>query len=128
MTFQILRRMATRPEGRPGGTLITTGPDIPGGEMHQDTKMCAHCQANWIVKPGSGKLRGVCMACGGDLCGKPECMDACVPWEEQMDNIERGLPQLHRAVKVHIGQAPPPAHGQHVTEGGIWLPYKPTPE
>jgi hypothetical protein len=116
--FQILERKATRPEGRPGGTFIETGPDI-NGEVHRDTKMCAHCQRNWIVQPGSGKLRGICTCCGGDLCGQDVCMNACVTWEQQMDNIEAGLPQYHKAVKVSVPCAVPKA--KSVSDGGIWL-------
>lgn len=116
--FQILERRATRAEGRPGGVLIETGPDI-NGEIHQDTKMCAHCQANWIVRPGSGKLRGICLCCGGDLCGKAVCMQGCVPWEQQMENLESNKPQYDRPTKISVqGDVP---KGRTVSEGGIWL-------
>lgn len=63
------------------------------GELTEgDTLSCVHCQAIWVCKKGSGKIRGYCERCHGYFCG-PGCQ-ACVPWERQLDNIEAGRPQL----------------------------------
>ena len=50
-----------------------------------ETRMCVHCGAQWIYKPGSGRLRGWCLKCNGLLCGKQECIQYHVPLEARID-------------------------------------------
>lgn len=45
-------------------------------------------------------MRGFCMACGGPVCG-PGCA-ACVPVEQYLENLERGLPDDHRPTTVGV--------------------------
>lgn len=72
---------------RPSGLVIVTG---PGGVQERDTLACVHCQAHWIVRPGSGRTRGWCLKCGGPTCGAPGC-DACVPFEKKLELMESRL-------------------------------------
>lgn len=51
---------------------------------------CVHCGSHFPRQPGSGKVRGWCVRCHGPICG-PGCA-ACVPYEQQIENIEAGLP------------------------------------
>lgn len=55
------------------------------------TLCCGHCNAHWIVVKGSGRKRGFCLKCYKALCGKPECMSGCEPFEKRMERAERGL-------------------------------------
>lgn len=72
---------------RPHGVLYIRYED--GRREERDILTCAHCQATWIVEPGSGKRRGWCLKCGGPLCGKAPCMASCVPFERWLDSVER---------------------------------------
>lgn len=76
---------------KPDGFVETTG--LYGELTRGETVCCVHCRHHWIVEPGSGKRRGWCMPCGGYTCGRVEC-DACVPYEQRLENIEAGLPEL----------------------------------
>jgi hypothetical protein len=53
------------------------------------TITCAHCGIVWQVKPGSGRERGWCLRCGGPTCGSKACTERCVPYERQMEIMER---------------------------------------
>lgn len=55
-----------------------------------DTLQCVHCGGHWVVKPGSGNVRGFCGRCNGFICG-PGC-ERCVPTELLLENIEQGRP------------------------------------
>jgi len=68
----------------------------PHGEVHitpldggpsrvADTLQCQHCMKHWVVVPGSGRRRGWCLRCNGPLCGKPECMQNCVPFMAKVE-------------------------------------------
>lgn len=72
---------------RPHGTLIIT--DVDGREFQSDTLRCCHCQKVWVVKHGSGRIRGFCPKCSAPTCGAPGCHE-CQPWEKQMEAIEAG--------------------------------------
>lgn len=64
------------------------------GELKRgETLSCVHCQAIWVVRPGSGIQRGYCGNCGGYHCGAPACRE-CVHWERKVENIEAGRPLL----------------------------------
>lgn len=63
------------------------------GEVEEgDTLSCVHCQGTWVVKKGSGKMRGWCERCCGYVCGPP--CSACVPAERRWENLEAGRPEL----------------------------------
>jgi hypothetical protein len=66
------------------GYLIITGPD---GTQEADTLQCCHCNAHYVVRPGSGKRRGWCALCAGTTCGKPACVP-CIPFERKLDAQE----------------------------------------
>lgn len=72
---------------RPKGNIQFFG---EGGFREADTLQCVHCQAHWVVQPGSGRQRGFCMRCMGPTCGA-SC-DACVPFERWLDSVEQGIP------------------------------------
>ncbi len=57
---------------------------------------CVHCGAH---RPPSPQL-GFCMNCNGFTCG-PRC-EQCVPLEQFLENVERGLPENHRPAKVFV--------------------------
>lgn len=63
------------------------------GELVEgQTLSCCHCQHTWILRKGSGKLRGFCQRCMGYVCG-PGCME-CIPIERRLENLEAGRPEL----------------------------------
>jgi hypothetical protein len=61
---------------RPAGHIIIVGESGP--TIERDTLQCVHCDAHWVVVPGSGRRRGWCMKCRGPHCGASGCW-ACVP-------------------------------------------------
>lgn len=73
---------------KPKGNIIGFG---PGRAYEADTLQCVHCQAHWVVQPGSGRKRGFCVRCMGPTCGHPQC-DACVPFEKWLESVEAGIP------------------------------------
>lgn len=79
---------------KPDGWTKTTGPF--GEIVDADTLQCCHCGGHFEVVVGSGVERGFCKRCCGYVCGKPECMMFCVPRDQQLDNLEHGLPRLHQ--------------------------------
>lgn len=76
----------------PAGYTKTTGPF--GEVVDCDTLSCSHCHGQWEVVAGSGKLRGFCNRCAGYVCGRPECMNQCLPFEARLENIEAGRHEL----------------------------------
>lgn len=73
---------------RPHGTIIITDPDLPH-EVQRDTLQCCHCQAIWIVSPGSGRRRGFCTKCNQVTCGAGTC-GHCLPFEKKLELYEAG--------------------------------------
>ena len=69
---------------KPRGQVIIVG---PRGTQTYDTLRCVHCQAHWVVQPGSGRVRGWCLKCGGPTCGAPEC-NVCAPFEKKLELME----------------------------------------
>jgi hypothetical protein len=82
--------MAGRVYNRPTGYYTVSGPD---GTVTGETRSCCHCQQTWVYARGSGRVRGHCLGCHGDTCGRPEC-GPCVPAEVRLDNLEAGRPEL----------------------------------
>lgn len=75
---------------RPAGTIIITDPDL-SHDVHMDTLQCTHCQKHWVVRPGSGRVRGFCLKCMGPTCGARACETSCVPAEKQLEAMESGI-------------------------------------
>jgi len=72
----------------PHGAIIVDGHEVA------NTLQCCHCGCHFVSVKGSGTVRGFCLRCSAVTCGKPEC-DRCVPFEKQLEIIERkahGLP------------------------------------
>lgn len=90
---------------KPSGVLITT-PEEGGPEVQVDTVQCVHCGRHWVweravLEAMKGEL-GFCQRCGGITCGA--ACQACVPQEQQLENIEAGRPdwRTYRPIKVPI--------------------------
>ncbi len=71
---------------RKGHIVITGGSSL----VEQDTLCCVHCRHHWIIKPGSGRIRGFCMKCMGPTCGSKQC-DVCVPYMKKIEMLEKGI-------------------------------------
>lgn len=72
---------------KPSGAMLYTHLDGVG-DSNEDTVQCVHCDAHWVIQPGSGKQRGFCMNCGGVTCGKELCETQCRPREQLIEEIE----------------------------------------
>lgn len=83
---------------KPRGYLISA--DANGELLDEyETMMCAHCQAHWTVRPGSGIQRGWCFRCNAPVCGKQACVSGCTPFEIALEIMESRLTlasALHR--------------------------------
>lgn len=86
---------------RPAGLAIFGDPGS-SRIVECDTLQCCHCGKHWIIKPGSGNRRGFCLRCNRPTCGDHRC-DKCVPVEQQLTNMENGLPTTHRPIVVPSG-------------------------
>jgi hypothetical protein len=83
--------------------LLISVPKDGGPTITQETVTCKHCSYTWVFKPGSGRRRGFCMRCNGITCGRPECnAHGCVPFEQQLENIEAGRPIGYRPITVRM--------------------------
>ena len=72
------------------GRIIICDPGTDKPLLEAGTAQCCHCGGHWVVRPGSGKIRGWCMRCNGPVCG-PACAK-CVPTEQLLENMEKGRP------------------------------------
>ena len=70
---------------KPNGYMVTNG---PMGIVENDTTQCCHCNSHFIMKPGSGTIRGFCTKCHAITCGNPKC-NPCVPFEEKLRLMEK---------------------------------------
>ena len=86
--------MGGRGQWRQDGYLLITGPE---GTTERDGLQCCHCNAHYVVRPGSGKARGWCLMCSAPTCGKPGCVP-CIPFEKKLEAFER-REQLMRALQ-----------------------------
>lgn len=93
------------PTGQKRGVLVST-PYEGGPVVQTDIVQCCHCSRVWVWVPGSGRRRGFCMRCNGITCGSHTC-DACVPFEQQLDNMECGRPVDFRPIVASVTAAPP---------------------
>ncbi len=73
---------------KPSGYSVLSHPD--GSKKEMEKRQCAHCQFSWIYRPGSGVRRGYCSRCNGLLCGKPQCMEYCIPYINKIEGMEKG--------------------------------------
>jgi hypothetical protein len=89
------------------GFLITT-PHDGSAETVVGTLQCAHCSRHWTPQVGSGIRRGFCVRCMKPTCGR-ECCDPCVPHEQWLENVERGMPADYRPIRVVGGYEASPA-------------------
>jgi len=69
------------PLAKPSGHILLDGQQVA------DTAQCVHCNAHFVMRQGSGTLRGWCTRCNGVVCG-PRCA-ACIPFERRLDLLER---------------------------------------
>ena len=90
------------PRQQTGALTITPEDGSPVVEI--PTITCCHCGRVWQWIPGSGRNRGFCLKCNAFFCG-PQCQ-ACVPQEQQLENLEAGRPVDYRPVKVLIPGTP----------------------
>jgi hypothetical protein len=58
------------------------------GQEVGETLQCCHCGRHFVVRRGSGRIRGWCAIEGKPTCGRPECVP-CVPLEKRMLQMER---------------------------------------
>ena len=70
---------------RPSGYIMIFRED--GSTTEGDTLQCVHCNAHFVVRSGSGTIRGWCLRCGGPTCGHKPC-DECIPFERRLESIE----------------------------------------
>lgn len=85
---------------RPSGEFVERSLDgkiIAEGQ----TLTCTHCGRIFQVKPGSGIKRGWCFRCGGPTCGSKACTERCIPYERQMEIIERRA-QLREYIEINF--------------------------
>ncbi len=62
---------------------------IVDGQEVAETAQCCHCGFHWIVRHGSGAVRGFCLKCDARTCGSAKCHD-CMPLEKKLDLYEKG--------------------------------------
>lgn len=79
-------------------TIIDPGADRPLATVA--TVQCVHCGGHFAPRPGSGQVRGFCTRCNGPVCG-PGCRE-CVPYRQQLENMEAGRPTNFRPVFVNV--------------------------
>jgi hypothetical protein len=62
------------------------------GCVAAQTLQCCHCPAHWVVRPGSGTVRGFCQKCMRATCGDPACdasgPNGCMPWLQKLERME----------------------------------------
>ena len=91
---------------KPSGHLITT--PLDGGPVTVlDTFKCVHCQRHWVHTKATAKMRRHCPNCDGWTCGHGDCLQ-CVHWEQRLENLEAGRPELHKPVRVSFADLVPP--------------------
>lgn len=66
---------------KPSGAILVDGQQVA------DTVQCVHCGGHFVMRKGSGRVRGWCATCTGMICG-PRCAQ-CVPLEQRLDRAER---------------------------------------
>lgn len=72
---------------RPHGYAICVGDEGP--PLEWDTITCCHCQRIVHMSPNSTDSGGWCFRCGDGVCGPCADHGVCLPWEKQLELIER---------------------------------------
>ena len=95
--------------GREHGFLeiLDPGSDVP--VFQAPTVRCVHCGGHFIKPRFENTLeaketrigRGWCQNCAGFVCGQG-CRE-CVPWEQMLDNVERGRPENFKPIVAVSG-------------------------
>ena len=80
---------------RESGVLIRTMDD--GEVTKQATVSCSHCGC--IMQADDSHTRW-CFKCCKLTCSKKRCSEKCVPYEQQIENIERGFDAIRSTMKV----------------------------
>ena len=62
---------------------------LDGTSVVKGIKQCCHCGTHWVPQPGSGKRRGFCMHCMGDVCSEA-CAQQCEPYEKKIEAMREG--------------------------------------
>ena len=70
-------------ESKAKGAIYVDGVEVAS------TLQCAHCGGHFVSKIGSGHTRGFCSNCQAPLCGAPECLARCRPFEKWLDEVEK---------------------------------------
>jgi hypothetical protein len=81
---------------REAGYITVSDPGADKPIFTAMTLQCVHCGGHWFPEPGSGKVRGLCYACNGPICG-PGCAK-CVPTEVLLENYEKGRDLDYRPI------------------------------
>jgi hypothetical protein len=67
---------------------------------------CCHCGRHFLNVKMPGRERGWCLNCNAPVCPNHNC-DACVPFEQWLENVERGMPPGHRPITAAVrGEVP----------------------
>ena len=82
------------------------GAVVVDGKHVFDTIQCGHCGSHEEIVPGSGKKRGFCPKCKKFVCGKPQCMQTCIPFEASLDYYEAKNFKNEKVVKKLISKYP----------------------
>ena len=79
---------------KPSSYFVTSSGD--GIKREGECRQCVHCQFTWEYQPGSGIERGYCLACGGFLCARPQCIldnqKRVDDWLEQTGKVRHCIP------------------------------------
>lgn len=84
----VLLSASTLNQGSKGILLYT---DRESDKLHREyqTITCCHCNHTFVIVPGSGKTRGMCLMCYAPTCGAEWCMTRCEPFERRLEAYER---------------------------------------
>lgn len=75
-------RDATSARHRKHGSIFIDGKNVA------DTIQCVHCNKHFTHRKSRGDY--VCLNCMGPVCGQWACVHECTPFEQKLDQYERG--------------------------------------
>lgn len=83
---------------RPQNYSVLIDPTADEPIRERDNFVCSHCQKIVEVEPFADPttMGGLCKQCMGLVCPKCYAKGVCLPWEKQMDRMERRA-RLHAA-------------------------------